>query len=139
MAKLKLNIEYDYDFILFGICSHDKDYKLCWTMNQKLGMDFSKTDSILIKDKKQNEPSEFPVYHFCEEEIFTDFYFIANKSGTNTLIPEQKKADYFFLAKGNLTDEEKNSTLKKIKEMQSVLTAFEIKPESLKSKQHFQF
>lgn len=113
MAKLRLDIEYDYDFILFGVCSHDKDYKFCWAMNRKLGMDFSKSDSIVLKEKKQKEPAEFPVYHFCEEEIFTDFYIISNKAGTHTLIPEQKKADYFVMIKGNLTDDEKTNMLRK--------------------------
>ena len=125
--------------MLFGICSHDKDYKFCWMLNQKLGMDFSKSDSVKIASKKQAAQAEFPVYHFCEEEIFTDFYIISNKSGTTTLIPEQKKADYFLMIKGNLTQDEKNDTLKKIKETQGILTAFEINPEKLKSKQHFQF
>ena len=102
-------------------------------------MDFSKSDSIKIANKKQTQQAEFPIYHFCEEEIFTDFYIIANRSGTATLIPEQKKADYFMMIKGNLTEKEKNNTLKKIKETGGILTAFEIKPDSLKSKQHFQF
>ncbi|MEW6469052.1 MAG: IPExxxVDY family protein [Bacteroidota bacterium] len=139
MGKIRLEIEYDYDFILFGICSHDKDYRLCWAINQKLGMDFSRSEPIVIADKKKNKRTEFPVYHFAEEEIFTDFYIIANKSAGTVLVPEQKQADYFLMVKGNLTDEEKEGTLKRIRETQNVLTAFEIDPASLRSRQYFQF
>ena len=139
MSKHKLEIEYDYDFHLLGISSHDKDYKFCWALNEKLGTDFRKGDDILIREKKSKDPDHFSVYEYQDEEMFTDFFIIVNRSGTALLIPEQKQADYLLMIKGNMTEEEKKEMMKKIKEITNVLTVFDIDPDKLKSKQNLIF
>jgi hypothetical protein len=134
LTKHKLDIEYDYDFHLIGISSHDKDYRFCWAVNNKLNTDFRKGKDIVIKDKKKTEADHFAVYEFQDEEMFTDFFIIVNRSGTSLLVPEQKQADYLLLVRGNMSEEEKKKMIKDVKDVPGVLTAFDIEPESLKSK-----
>ena len=45
MAKQQLNIEYDYDFFLLGLVCQAKDYRLCFEVNKKLGVEFNKIDT----------------------------------------------------------------------------------------------
>jgi hypothetical protein len=134
MTKHKLEIEYDYDFHLIGISSHDKDYRFCWAVNSKLHTDFRKARDLVIRDKKKTEPDSFAVYEFQDEEMFTDFFIIVNRSGTSLLVPEQKQADYLLLIRGNMSEDEKKEMMKNIKGVPNVLTAFDIDPEALKSK-----
>ena len=42
MKTLKLNEDFELDFLILGINSHTKLYKLCWEINNKLMLDFIK-------------------------------------------------------------------------------------------------
>ena len=78
MTKLILDIEYEYDFQLFGIVSSVRDYKLAWWLNKELRLDLKKADEIdLFSDKKQKEC--WLSYYVFDTEMY-DFTFIKNKS-----------------------------------------------------------
>ena len=139
MAKLVLNIEYDFDFILFGISCHEKDYRLSWTINNKLGIDLSKEKDLEIDVKKHKEPMAHSFFAFEEEDQFKQFYLINNRGTKGLLIPEQKQVDYFLMIKGKITSEEKNIYLKNVKEIPMVQMAFDILPSTLKSKENLLF
>ncbi|HEY6161252.1 MAG TPA: IPExxxVDY family protein [Bacteroidia bacterium] len=139
MTRHKLDIEYDYDFHLIGISSHDKDYRFCWAINNKLGYDFQRGKNIVLKERKKTEADSFSVYEYQDEEMFTDFFIIVNRSGTALLVPEHRQADYLLLVRGNMSEDEKKDLIKNIKEIPNILTAFDIDPESLKSKQNLIF
>src|SRR3954466_9882740 len=107
MAKLVLNIEYDFDFTLIGISCHEKDYRLSWTINNKLGIDLSKEKDLEIDVKKHKEPMIHSFFAFEEEDQFKQFYLINNRGTKGLLVPEQKQADYFLMIKGTISADEK--------------------------------
>lgn len=139
MNKFKLEIEYDYDFVLIGICSHEKDYRICWAINQKLDFDLKKTEDLEIKEKKQAEPSLFSMYVHENPEEYVEYYVIANRGANGMLVPEQKQADYFLMIRGTITDGQVESIIKQLREISMVLTAYEIDPTQLKSKHNLLF
>ena len=139
MNKFKLDIEYDYDFALFGISCHEKDYRICWALNNKMRLQLKKTQDIELKEKKKKENTHYPLFEFIDEEAHREYFIISNRSDSAPLIPEQKQADYFLMIRGNLNTNEKEIILKSIKSIQIVLTAFEIEPNELKSKQNLIF
>ena len=139
MNKFKLDIEYDYDFTLFGISCHEKDYRICWALNNKLRLEFKKVQDIELKEKKKKENTKYPLFEFIDEEVHREYFIISNRSDSALLIPEQKHADYFLMVRGNFNDAEKEILLKNIKSIQIILTAFEIQPNELKSKQNLIF
>lgn len=139
MKKHLLEIEYDFDFVLIGISSHEKDYRICWALNNKLDIELTKTDALEIKDKKQEEASSFSLF-ICERpDEFMEYMIIANRSEKGLLIPEQKQMDYFFVIKGEIENEAVQEMIHKIKEINFVLTAMRIDPSVLKSKQNLIF
>ncbi len=163
MAKHTLEISYDYDFLLIGISSHEKDYRICWALNKKLGIDLVKQDSLEIKGKKQTTPSYFSFFIFDKEEDFLEYSVIANfsenkalvtkentlfneddkskkdQSENELLIPEQKQMNYFFMVRGEVDDDEAEELVKNIKEIDVVQTAVRIDVTQLKSKQNLIF
>lgn len=139
MNKFKLEIEYDYDFVLIGIASHEKDYRICWAINNKLGFDLKKTEDLEIKDKKQTESSMFSMYMYENTEQYSEYYVIANRSANGLLVPEQKQVDYFLMIRGTVTDEQVEDIIKQLREVNLVLTAYEIDPNQLRSKQNLLF
>ncbi|MBK7181593.1 MAG: IPExxxVDY family protein [Bacteroidetes bacterium] len=158
MAKHTLEIEFDYDFVLIGISSHEKDYRLCWTVNNALNLQLSKQESLEIKGRKQTTPSFFSFFLFEKQDEFIDYAIIANLSESKTveqttstlfdaldesdneyLIPEQKQMNYFFLIRGEIENEEVNEIIQQIKEIENVQTAVRIDVKSLRSKQNLIF
>ncbi len=137
MGKHTLEIEYDYSFVLIGISSHEKDYRICWALNNKLDLNLIKTESLEIKEKKLDEPSHYSLFIDTREEEFSEYLLIANRSEKGILIPEQKQMDYFLIIKEEEIKEEKIKTIfKKIKEITLVQTAVRIDASTLKSKQN---
>lgn len=163
MVKHTLEIEYDYDFVLIGISSHEKDYRFCWALNNKLKLELVKKDSLEIKGKKQTTPSYFSFFAFDDEDQFKEYSVLANlsesksmvlvennlfetgerKQGSQTeneyLIPEHKQMNYLFVIRGEMEDEEVEALIKQIKEIDIILTAVRIDPKGLKSKQNLIF
>ncbi|MCK6648454.1 MAG: IPExxxVDY family protein [Bacteroidia bacterium] len=160
MAKHTLEIEFDYDFVLIGIVSHEKDYRLAWSINNLMDLQLTKQDSLEIKGKKQSTPSFFSFFHFDNENEFIDYAVIANLSeakslagaentlfgtgeghetDTEYLIPEQKQISYFFVIRGEMDDDEVEDVIQKVKNIEGVQTAVRIDVKNLRSKQNLIF
>jgi len=136
LGKHTLEIEYDYDFVLIGISSHEKDYRICWALNNQLGLNLVKTEALEIKDKKQDDPSFFSLFSFELPDEFMEYFIIANRSEKGLLIPEQKQVDYFFIIRGEIENDKVMEMIRLIKESSLVQTAFRIDVNALKSKQN---
>ncbi len=164
MGKHTLKIEYDYNFLLIGISTQEKDYRLSWAINNKLGIELSKQNSLEIKGKKQLTPSYFSFFLFENQDTFKEYAVIANlseskasavqantlfqeseksvkghKNENEFLIPEQKQMNYFFIVRGELDGEESNEILNKIKGLNTIQAAVQIDVNSLKTKQNLIF
>jgi len=139
MAKLTLDIEYEYDFHLFGISCHEKDYRLSWAINISLNLELAKTTDLQIDSKKYTEPLNYSMFKFENEQQHSQYYLISNRCLPSPLVAEQKQIDFFLMIKGYLTRDDINILLKKIKDTPTVLTAFEIDPNKLKSKENLLF
>lgn len=138
-SKFILEVEYDYDFSLIGICSHEKDYRICWALNSQLGIELSKTKDLELTEKKAFAPAKFSMFIFNDEEKYREYSILGNKSTNKLLLPEHKQVDYLLIIKSGLDEKEEEELVKKIKELSIVLTAYSIEPENLKSKQNLLF
>jgi hypothetical protein len=162
LGKHTLQVEYDFDFLLIGISSHEKDYRICWALNNKLGIKLTKINSLEIKGKKQETSSFFSLYSYDHSKAFLEYNVIANISEnklsitkqhnlfnnkelkqeyveTEFLLPEQNQMDYLFIIKGEINELEIKKIIKEIKEIDILLTAVRIDVSSLKSKHNLIF
>lgn len=162
MGKYTLKIEYDYDFVLIGISSHEKDYRLCWALNNTLELELTKTESLEIKAKKQDNPSFFSLFQYENVDEFREYFVLANTSenrqlatkehtlfnnsthetlavDSGILIPEHRQIDYFLMIRGELEDETIDEFVSKLKAIDLILTAVRIDVSSLKSKENLLF
>ena len=163
MAKHTLILEPDYDFVLIGISSHAKDYRICWALNNKLNIDLKKIDSLEIKgNKKLSTPSFFSTFKFDDPGNFLEYVVLENFSEgkapspkENTLfkeergaepsveneylIPEYKHLNFFFIVKGEENENRVGELVTEIKQLEMVLTAIPIEVTTLKSKHNLIF
>jgi hypothetical protein len=146
LGKFRLDIEYDYDFLLVGISCHEKAYRLCWALCKSLAIEMERGENLAIALRKNDTPSLFGLYMYENTEMDTACFLVANRGETPNevhemawLIPEQKQADYFFVAKGPFSKPDENRMIKAIREIPFVLMTFQIDPNGLKSKQNLLF
>lgn len=142
MAKNTLNIEYDYDFDLFGIISLARAYKLAWLINKQLGLHMVKNDDIhfsFLNDEK------LIISNYLYETEYTQFRMLKNKSEENApgkkgfLIPELNKFDYLIMKTGTVGTYKDTEMLKKIQEIKEIQYVYSLDIEKLKSRENLIF
>ena len=122
----------DFDLLLFGICSGLKDYRLCYELNQKLEIDFTRIDDYKISLGRNNSYVAFPRFSFTNDED-QSFIFLKNRSNEHYIIPELKNIDYLLIIKP-VADIQQNSIMHLLKEIGPVQSVFAIDVLKLKSR-----
>lgn len=138
-AKHTLILADDLDFDLIGVCSHQSDYRLCWSINEALELELAKADEpFMVSGKKGEVLSQHSFYEWEDEQNHLSYYLIKNKAGSSFLIPEKAQIDYFLVIRElgivNIDD-----FLTQLKSISSILTAFIYNPNELKSSKHLIF
>lgn len=137
--KYILDEEYDYDFRVIGVSCHEKDYRICWGLNQQLCLFLSREEEDLeVAIKKSNRFSSHSLYSYIDKDTENEYSLLANRSNMGFLIPEQAHADYLLLIKESYPVNFE-SMIGQIKLIPFVLTAFEIDVFALKSKENLIF
>lgn len=142
MSKQKrhtLTFEQEYNFDMIGICSHHNDYRLAWSLNERLNIQLTKSDDdYIVVNKKGLRMSEHSFYEFRDTENLTEYYLIKNKSQGKFLIPEKPAIDYFlFLFENHLLDP--IELVEDLKSVSSVLGGFVFDPEEFDSTENIVF
>ncbi|MBU2020666.1 MAG: IPExxxVDY family protein [Bacteroidetes bacterium] len=120
--KIMLTLEEDFDFEIFGICSHHPDYRLAFEINQKLNLRLFKSDHDFIPDLKKGTPGAFSCFEHIDED-FGAFYLIKNSAIGKHLIPEKSMIDYFLFV-NQLNGIEIQKTVKILNDIGIVLATY---------------
>ncbi|MFH0866121.1 MAG: IPExxxVDY family protein [Bacteroidota bacterium] len=135
--KLKLDSSLDKDFTLVGIASHHRDYRLIWSMNEKMNLHMVKLVDLKIFNDKKSEIQEYSLYYYNEPQTFKTYYFIANQGEKGMIFPEHRQTNFFLLIKGNVSQEMKNDIVKQIYTIGIILTVHSIPLSSVKNIDNF--
>ncbi len=119
------------DFLLYGICSQAKDYYLVWAINKKLNLHLKKEEDIVHADS-----SRFSKYNFENFNLHLKYILAAAKSKGKAFVKELKQMDYLFIIQGNYESLDADGILKKLKQSESVLAAYLLNPDTIKSNQY---
>ena len=139
MAKYTLSLEDDFDFDIIGLCSHQGDYRVCWSINEKIGLKLKKSiEPFMVSGKKGVVNSSHSLYEWEDEDESVIYYFIQNKNEGKFLVPEKSQIDFFLVIKdAGVVDVD--NLLTQLKSIPSILTAFSFDPYDLKSANKFIF
>jgi len=111
IKKHKLSLAIQEDFCLLGMVSDDPDYKLCWAINQALGMDFKKMDDLELHHKRLGVDQYFSIFSYQDEEALLTYRIIKNQSDRGYFLDELKNLDYLIHIQGEITPGKINSFL----------------------------
>jgi hypothetical protein len=159
---LDLDFDIELDFVLIGISSPLRDYRLCHFLYKHAGLAFvrGKEDYIdhkgYAKEKERDEMDYhivyeknkqkkllkhyFTIYRYCDDNFEFEFYIINNRSLEGTfLLPELPNFDYFLIIKHYIDRDDIHTLLEEIKDINEVILAKKLDPASLKSKENLIF
>jgi hypothetical protein len=133
MAKsIKLNISQDIEFLLIGIVTSEPIYRVAWLINNLLNIQLKESpESIQFYNKQKVFTQNFIKFSYLtENEDY--FYLFQNKGEQGILIEEQKQVDYWIII--NDMSIFNVDLVKKIKSLDNINLAFQINPNTLKSR-----
>lgn len=107
MKTLRLDIDYDFDFAVFGLVSSSKEYKLAWALNKCLKLRLIKQADLCFDFIHKGRLVISNYLHLSESSSFRLF---RNKSVDLStlkkpfLVPDIKEYDYVIQVSGSLSD-----------------------------------
>ncbi|MFD2597932.1 IPExxxVDY family protein [Sphingobacterium corticis] len=166
MSKITFKLETDFDleldFVLIGISSTLRDYRLCHFVNKHTNLQFThgKEDYIdhkgipkekprnemdyhIVYEQKRGKPSvkqHFSTFRYAQSTYDHEYYLISNRGEEGgLLIPEAANFDYFILIKHFIDDDDLKTLIDSLKSIVDILLVKEIDPIILKSKENLIF
>ncbi|HRO39519.1 MAG TPA: IPExxxVDY family protein, partial [Flavobacteriales bacterium] len=128
MAKFKLDSDPRPEVFLIAISSHEKDYRLCWALNNSLRLDLARRDRDI-----DGFPSaaKFPAFDHVEPETQAAITLVGNHAEEGVLLPEQRQADYFLIV-DNESRMRQQEVLDGVRRAEFVLAAFPLDIQGIK-------
>jgi len=139
LRRHKLDYKENFDFLLFGLSSHENDYRLVWNINQVFSFNFERGINHKIISKKTGEELEFARYFYDDEDTFYLYHLIANKTEQGVLLEELKNIDYLIMIQGEFTEAFSNGFYNRLKKIDTLQGVFKIDPAGLKNRENLVF
>ena len=115
-------------FKVICIACHQNHYRLSWALNQALNIQLQKAEDLFLKHNKTNIDQSFSKYTFQDKNSPFTYHLICNKSEKGYLLKELPNIDFFLKIEGETDDGFVSEVINKIKKLEIVITAFELKP-----------
>lgn len=122
--KHVLQHEYRHNFKVIGISSAQKDYRLCWLINNQLGYDLKRLPDFIHKHPDHDREQSYSVYHYEEPAMFLHINLLANKSEEHQLFLQPRNTDYLLLFKQPSEQLNLEELVKAIRKIPQVQAAF---------------
>lgn len=128
IIKHKFSLDFEVDFELIGICSHHSDFRLAFSINEKLGISLEKKEDYLhlLKGKKEQEVLHSKYFYLDEDDEY-QFFLLKNKSEGKYLVPEKPTIDFFLFIFDNHSIELED-LIEQLRDIPLVLAAYSFDP-----------
>ncbi len=137
MQKFKLDLDDDYEFLLYGISCHLKDYRVAWYLNKQLKLDFIRDTVSLVTSKA--EAHEFSIYRSKDEANRLNYYLLDNYSEGFPLVKSLKQYDFFVIVEGYVELFDQHDFTSKLREIEHLQMVAEEDPAVLLKHQYSLF
>lgn len=137
--KHKLELDFEFDYQLIGICTHHNDYRLAFEMNQQFDISLAKSDELIEKHlkSKKEEHVFFPFYQYIDENSETSYILVKNKNINTYLVSEKPSIDFFFIVR-SFDETPIRQLIDQMKMIQIVIGAYDFDPYELESMKYIE-
>ncbi len=126
MKTLRIDEDFELDFLILGINSHSKLYKLCWEINKKLHTRFVKNKNHII-----NNNQEFERFSYTNKNSETTYNIISNISNKGYLDLNNKSINFFMTVQGEVYNTKK--IIERLNQIEDILLVFELNLSKIKT------
>jgi hypothetical protein len=88
--------------VVYGLLCQEAHYRLCWEINQKLGLHLSISQNITRFLKKHTITQDFSQFIDRDANTLGWVKLVANKSSIGVFVNEYRHIDYFLIIPDNL-------------------------------------
>ncbi|MFM7309440.1 MAG: IPExxxVDY family protein [Flavobacteriales bacterium] len=131
MSGITLHITNDYDFDAIGISSHEKDYRVAWSLNTHLGLSLVHLKDLVVSGRLNT--STHPVYRYEDPVKKMVYTLFDNKTENGYLLSDLQQFDYVLKIEG-LQAVDQEEIIQKLKQTPLVNAVLHLDVERLKSK-----
>ena len=117
-AKKKLQIAPFDDVKIIGINAPLIDYKMAWNINQKLCIDLTRYDDILLGN------NEYSFFYYTAGDSCNVYDLIALSRNGKAWINLSPHVDYLFIIRNEISDERLEDIISNLRETKNVAHAF---------------
>lgn len=135
MAEKRIKNELDTDYVVIGIATSLKEYKLCFHLNALLECDFRKLKDITFEPVDRTRTSQFSVFKAVSPDNQLQYIVFANKNGGEVLLPEAGSFDFLLRITGHPESEKLAEMVDGIRNMPEVLLTAEIPGRKIKNRE----
>lgn len=134
----KLEFDQELDFLLVGIISGHKDYRLCFELNKALSLEMHRCKDLVLSAGRPGSSTSHAWFTYGGSGR-ENYHLIGNRDLDHTgfYIPEMRNVDYFILIHGAAGNFELDKVVDQLRQLQVVSAAFVIEPAELKSAETF--
>ncbi len=119
-------------YILVGLSTQLKDYRLSFLLNKIPGLHFSRLEELSVAIPGEKDVAIYSLYTSSNEETFNTYYLLSNRSGDQFLVPSLKQTDYLMLIEGPFKKQQKDELLLALRAIPNLLLAAEVNPMTVK-------
>lgn len=139
MAKTILrNDDSDFEFLLIGIVSSYRDFRVCREINRTLEIELERADDLTVVDKKRQSEAAFAFFEFTTATE-DRFVFVSNKTENGMLLAERKEFDYLLVIQPGMTSFDVTELVQRLKPITIIQASYAIEVMELKSKENLLF
>lgn len=131
-----LDVTYDFDFVLYGLSCHEREYRLCWFLNNQLGIQLEWAGALTIALKDGNASHAIYRYENLDTEMVVSL--VSNRSGGSVLVPEYKQVDYLLKLEHG-TDWDAQEMKEALGKIDIIRTSFNMDVDAIKNKENLIF
>jgi|SRR5688572_412530 len=135
---VKLQFQNEFEFLLAGLISGYKDYRLCFELNTAMKLNFKRNKDVILEAGRPGSSTRHS-YFIDETRAGVKYHVISNrdKEGTGFLIPEMKNIDFFLIVSEAPGNYDMEKLIRQAREIEIISGVYEIDPYELKSADTF--
>jgi hypothetical protein len=140
MSKKVLTLEYEeeFDFLLLGIFSHQRDFQVCHEINLQLSADLERQDEFTLQLEKKGSTGLFTVFQYKTENE-EEYFLISNKGVNGHFISSQKHIDFFLLIRNQNRYTIIEEIIKNLRRSKIISSVIQMEPNTIKTADNFLF
>ena len=136
MKKISFVYDLTDEYSIIGICSHLKDYKLCWNLNKVLKSNLSKYEDFSFNGKNSID-EKYSFFYYNDQNNRNIIFLLSNKKNNIPLLEKIPEADFLLIIKGVFSGQRTDELISALKKTSNILTVFLVNMDKIKEMNSF--